>query len=106
MRHGLISAAFAVAVKPLFWYKVIVENGEIIEPFIDRIVGRVSLERIADLTSRSEPLDTAPQASTAAKPTITGRPILAMKSAPSTPPSMPSMPAVKLNTRDAENITL
>ena len=33
-------------------------------------------------------------------------PILWMKSAPSTPPSIPSMPAVKLNTRDAENITL
>ena len=33
-------------------------------------------------------------------------PILLMKSAPSTPPSIPSMPAVKLNTRDAENITL
>ena len=33
-------------------------------------------------------------------------PSLLMKSAPSTPPSIPSMPAVKLNTRDAENITL
>ncbi len=49
---------------------------------------------------------TAPQASTRTSPTITGRPNLAMKSAPSTPPSIPSMPAVKLNTRDAENITL
>ena len=33
-------------------------------------------------------------------------PHLLMKSAPKTPPSIPSMPAVKLNTRDAENITL
>ena len=56
-------------------------------------------------TSVTRP-STAPQASTSTKPTIAGRPILSMKSAPSTPPSIPSMPAVKLNTRDAENITL
>ena len=49
---------------------------------------------------------TAPQASTSTKPRTAFRPSLLMKSAPSTPPSMPSMPAVKLNTRDAENITL
>ena len=48
----------------------------------------------------------APQTSTSTRLTITGRPNLAMKRAPSTPPSIPSMPAVKLNTRDAENITL
>ena len=29
-----------------------------------------------------------------------------MNSAPSTPPSIPSIPEVKLNTREAENITL
>ncbi len=29
-----------------------------------------------------------------------------MNSAPSTPPSIPNMPAVKLNTREAVNITL
>jgi hypothetical protein len=49
---------------------------------------------------------TAPQASTSTKPSTAFMPILWMKSAPSTPPSIPSMPAVKLNTRDAENITL
>ena len=36
----------------------------------------------------------------------TGMPIRAMNSEPSTPPSIPSVPAVKLNTREAENITL
>jgi hypothetical protein len=30
----------------------------------------------------------------------------AMNCEPSTPPSIPSVPAVKLNTREAENITL
>ena len=33
-------------------------------------------------------------------------PSAAMNSEPSTPPSIPSVPAVKLNTREAENITL
>ncbi len=33
-------------------------------------------------------------------------PMRAMNSEPSTPPSIPSVPAVKLNTREAENITL
>ena len=36
----------------------------------------------------------------------TGMPIRRMNSEPSTPPSIPSVPAVKLNTREAENITL
>ena len=48
----------------------------------------------------------APPASVGTRPTITGMPSRPMNSAPNTPPSMPSMPAVKLNTRDAENITL
>ena len=49
---------------------------------------------------------TAPQPSTSTNPRTAFMPSLLMKSAPSTPPSIPSMPAVKLNTRDAENITL
>ena len=49
---------------------------------------------------------TAPAASVAIRPTITGIPIRLMNKDPSTPPSMPSAPAVKLNTREAENITL
>ena len=49
---------------------------------------------------------TAPHASTSTKPSTGFMPIRWMKSAPSTPPSIPSMPAVKLNTRDAEYITL
>ena len=40
------------------------------------------------------------------KPAATGMPMRAMNSEPSTPPSIPSVPAVKLNTREAENITL
>ena len=34
------------------------------------------------------------------------RPIRRMNSAPNTPPSMPTLPAVKLITREAENIVL
>ena len=49
---------------------------------------------------------TAPAASVARKPTITGMPILSMNNAPNTPPSMPTVPAVKLNTREAANMTL
>jgi hypothetical protein len=49
---------------------------------------------------------TAPAASVATKPTMTGMPSLSMNSAPKTPPSMPTVPAVKLNTRDAVNMTL
>jgi hypothetical protein len=45
-------------------------------------------------------------ASARRKPAATGRPKRPMNSEPSTPPSMPSVPAVKLNTREAENITL
>ena len=48
----------------------------------------------------------APAASVARKPTKTGMPILLMNNAPNTPPSMPTIPAVKLNTREAENMTL
>ena len=48
----------------------------------------------------------APHARTSTNARTAFMPILLMKSAPSTPPSIPSMPAVKLNTRDAENITL
>ncbi len=40
------------------------------------------------------------------KPTTTGRPSRSMNSAPNTPPNMPSAPAVKLNTREAVNMTL
>ena len=40
------------------------------------------------------------------KPAATGIPMRPMNNAPSTPPSMPSVPAVKLNTREAEYITL
>ena len=43
---------------------------------------------------------------TSRKPTASGMPMRAMNSEPSTPPSIPSVPAVKLNTREAENITL
>ena len=48
----------------------------------------------------------APAASVARKPTNTGRPNRLMNNAPNTPPSMPTIPAVKLNTREAENMTL
>ncbi len=40
------------------------------------------------------------------KPTMTGMPKRSMNRAPNTPPSMPTAPAVKLNTREAENMTL
>jgi len=49
---------------------------------------------------------TAPPANASRKPTATGMPIRAINSEPSTPPTIPSVPAVKLNTREAENITL
>ena len=49
---------------------------------------------------------TAPPASASRKPTAIGMPIRRMNSEPSMPPAIPSVPAVKLNTREAENITL
>ena len=48
----------------------------------------------------------AQQTSVSAKPTIAGRPIFSVNIEPNTPPSIASWPAVKLITREVENIVL
>jgi hypothetical protein len=48
----------------------------------------------------------APSSSVKRKPIITGIPIWPMRMAPNTPPGIPTDPAVKLKTREAENMTL